>query len=218
MIPSKKDSIESQYRSFIENAYIPIPKDAQEKIIDNLLSLVELAGEKRQSLKAIFEQTCKIIFRLFGFREVAIGLKSREDFQFRYEELFGYRKDVADNFRKMKYSFEDMVSQERFPHIKIGKLAELNPMEGLPQWEKELYNRPYQLKEERAAPDEFHEGDYIDVFIYANNRDLVGWIELSSPVDGKLPSRITVRWIELIAGILGLVISEKWMDQDSERK
>jgi hypothetical protein len=218
MIPKAGPSIENQYRSYVETTYYPVPKDQQEKIIDSLLSLLELAGERRQPLRDILEQACRTMFRLFGFREISIGLKSREDFLYRYEVLFGYRRDVIDNMRKMKYTFEDMVSQEKFPHIKMGKLSELNPVEGLPEWERGLFSRPSQLEVKREIQTEFLEGDYIDVWIHGNNGDLVGWIELSNPLDGKLPERATVRWIELIASILGHIISEKWMEEEASRK
>lgn len=218
MIPKVSPSIDSQYRSFIENMYPAIPKDQQEKVIDNLLSLLELAGERRQPLKATLEQAAKTMFRLFGFTEISIGMKSREDFAYRYEVLFGYRKEVMENFRKVKYTYEDMVSQERFPHIKIGRLSEFNPVEGLPEWEKDLLNRPHQIEVKREGHDEFHEGDYIDVWIRGNNGDLVGWIELSGTLNGKLPDRTTIRWVELIAAILGNIITEKWLEEDVPRK
>ena len=210
-------SLDSQYRSAIETAYYPVPKDQDEKIIDAYLSLLELAGERRHSLRAVLDQACKVIFRLFGFREVSIGLKSREDYLFRYESLLGYRADVAENFRRVKYTYEDMVSQDRFPHIKMGRLSELNPVEGLPDYEQDLFNRKFQLKEKRETMDEFHEGDYVDVWIRGNNGDMVGWIEMSSPSDGKLPPRIAVRWIELLAATLGVIITEKWQEEDAIR-
>lgn len=218
MIPKAGPVIDSQHRAYIENTYYPVPKDQQEKIIDSLLSLLELAGERRRTLRDILDQTCKTIFRLFSFREISIGLKSREDFLYRYEALFGHGKEAMDSMRKIKYTYEDMVSQDKFPHIKMGKLSELNPVEGLPEWERELFSRPSRLEVKREAQDEFHEGDYIDVWIYGNNRDLVGWIELGDPMDGKLPERATVRWIELTAAILGSIISEKWLEDETSHK
>lgn len=201
----------------IEMNYSHIPKDNREKIIDNYLSLVESASG-RQSLRSTLDQTTKLIFRLFGFREVSIGLKSREDSFYRYEALFGYRGEVAEKFRRLKYTYEDMVSKDKYPNIKMGKLSELNPVEGLPKHEKDLFNRPYQLEAARKSYDEFHEGDYIDVWIYGNSGDLIGWIELSSTVDFKLPSKETVRWIELLAAMLGRIIVQKWAEEDLSRR
>jgi hypothetical protein len=179
------DTIDPKFRTYIETAYSPIPRDQFEKIIDNYLTLIESAGERKQPLDAVLDQTCKIIFRLFGFREILIGLKSRDDFHYRYAKLFGTSQESADVYRKIKYTTEDMISQDKFPHFKTGRLSELDPVEGLPEYEKDLFTRKFQLGESRKSQDEFHEGDYMDVWIRGTNGDLVGWIELLNPSDGS---------------------------------
>ena len=209
------DPIDRQYRAFIESTYSPIPKDDQEKIVDNILTLIEMGHDKKQPLRSTLDFAAKMIFKLFDFHEIGIGLKNRNDGLYRYEILFGYRKEVEENFRKMKYNHEDMVSNERFPFIKMGRLSELDPVEGLPEWEKELFNRPYQLTVQRKSPDEFHEGDYIDVWMYSHNKEIIGWFELSGPMNDKLPPRSHMRWIELIVAICSSIVVEKWAEEDA---
>jgi hypothetical protein len=175
------------------------------------MSLVEMARNKRQPLDAVLDQACKMIFRNFNFHEVSIGLKDRVGSVYRYHVFFGQRKDIAERMKKIQYTEEDMLSQDKYPFVMIGKLAQHNPFEGLPEWEKDLFGRTYQLGEKRASYDELHEGDYIDIWIYGSNDELIGWIELTRSGDGKLPSRSTVRWIELIADVLGSIITARWM-------
>jgi hypothetical protein len=215
MTPGKRDAIDRKYRAFIEDYYSPIPRDADEKIIDNMISLIEMAKDRTQPLNAILEQAAKLIFRYFDFREVAIGLKSRTEDIYRYEILLGYRPDMVDSYRKLKYTYEDMVSQDRYPSIRTGKLSELNPVEGLPDEEEYLFNRPYQLTVARESMEDFHEGDYLDVWMYGPNKELVAWFELSSPVTGKIPPRKTIRWIELVASICSSIVIERWAEAGS---
>jgi hypothetical protein len=212
------DTIDPKFKTYIENTYSPIPRDQFEKIIDNYLTLIESAGERKLPLDAVLDQTCKIIFRLFGFREVLIGLKSRDDFHYRYVKLFGASQESSEVYRKIRYTTEDMISQEKFPHFKTGRLSELDPVEGLPEYEKELFTRKFQLGESRKSHDEFHEGDYMDFWVRGTSGDLVGWIEVLNPSDGKLPPRSTVRWIELLASILGIAISQRWADEDASKR
>jgi len=209
------DPIDRKYRALIETTYSPIPKDEFEKIIDNLLTLIEMGHDRRQPLNSTLDFAAKMIFKLFDFHEIGIGLKNRKDGLYRYEILFGFRKEVEENFRKMKYTSEDMVSNERFPFIKMGRLSELDPVEGLPESEESLFNRPYQLKVQRKSPDEFHEGDYIDVWMYSQNREIIGWFELAGPMNDKLPTRTQMRWIELIAGVCSSIVAEKWAEEDA---
>jgi len=209
------DPIDRQYRAFIETTYSPIPKDEFEKIVDNILTLIEMGHDKKQPLKSTLDFAAKMIFKLFDFHEIGVGLKDRKDGTYRYEVMFGFRKEVEENFRKLRYTYEDMVSNERFPFIRIGRLSELDPVEGLPEWEHDLFNRPYQLNVPRKTPDEFHEGDYIDVWMYSNNREIIGWFELAGTPTDKLPSRNQMRWIEVIVGICSSIVAEKWSEEDA---
>jgi len=210
--------IDVKLRQYIETTYSPIPRDDQEKLIDALLSLSEAGRDKRLSLHAFLEQVARMVFRFFAFDEIAIGLHDRKDDTYYYDVVFGYRADLAAEYHKLRYDHDDMVSQERFPFVKIGKMSELAPVEGLPDSERKLLNRPYAGSLARGGVDEFHEGDYIDVWIFGPQREISGWIELSKPRSGKLPSRATLWLVETIASICSLVIREKRLQEDASRR
>lgn len=204
------DPIDRQYRNYVENLYSTVPRDQQEKIIENIMTLIEMGHDRRQTLNTTLEFAAKMIFRLFGFQEISIGLKNRADGTFKYDIIFGFRKDVELNYRRLRYTLEDMISQERYPFIKTGKSSEYNPVEGLPERECTLYNRPYQVKTQRKGFDDFHEGDYFDVWMYGPNKELIGWIEVMGTPDDKLPPRGHIRWLELIAAVCADIVLEKW--------
>jgi len=218
MIPGKKEAIDRKFRMFIEDKYSFVLKDAEEKIIDSLITWMELAMDRKQPLKTVLEQAAKLIFRQFEFREVGIGLKSRTSETYKYEVLFGYKREIVDSFLELEYTLDDMVSQDRFPYIKMGRRSELNPAEGLPDEERILFNRPYQLTARRVSMDDFLEGDYLDIWMYGPNKELIGWFELANPVNGKLPTRRTIRWIELIAGVCSSVVLQRWAEEDLGRR
>lgn len=208
------DPIDREYRAYIESSYSPVPKDEQEKIIDNVITLVEMGHDSKQTLKSTLEYAARMVFKLFHFQRVSVGLRSRKDGYYRYEVIFGHGKDIEEAMRKVKYNYEDMVSNERFPYIKIGRLSELDPAEGVPEWEKDWY-MPFALAERRKSRDEFHEGDYIDVWMFSQNRELIGWFEIAGPISKKLPPRNDVRWIELIGAICASIVTHKWAEEDS---
>ncbi|HJX04209.1 MAG TPA: hypothetical protein VJ489_00155 [Thermoplasmata archaeon] len=74
------------------------------------------------------------------------------------------------------------------------------------------------MQVKREGFDVFHEGDYIDVFMYSPSKELVGWFELASPLTRKLPPRMTIRWLELLATICGDIVVEKWKDMGPAQK
>jgi hypothetical protein len=210
--------IDVRLRQHVETTYTPIPRDDQEKLIDALLSLTELARDKRHDVRSFLEKVAKTIFRQFAFDEISIGIYDRKENKYRMEVVFGYPPEIAAEYLKLRYDQEDMVSQDRFPFIRIGKLAELDPVEGLPESERKFMNRPYAGSLARGAVEDFHEGDYIDVWIYGPHKNIIGWIELSRPRNGRLPPRKTIRWVEVIASMCSFVIRQKWLQEDAARR
>ena len=132
-----------KFRRYIETNYSPIPKDEQERLLESISTLIEMGHNKKDSLKSVMEYVSNLIFKFFDFHEIAIGLKSRKDAIYRYEVLFGYRKELQDKFAQMKYTYEDMVEYDRFPNIKMGRRSEINFFEKVPETEKALFARPY---------------------------------------------------------------------------
>ncbi len=217
-MPTKEAfQIDSALRQYIESRYNPVPRDEQEKLIDAVIGLMEYGWDRKQTIPSFLEQVARLIFRHFAFGEIVIGLYDRKRKDFYHEVVFGYRNDLVPAYKKIRYAYEDMVSMDRFAFIKTGKLSELDPVEGLPEEERKLFSRPFAGSAARKAVDEFHEGDYFDVWMMDHNKNIIGWIEMSGRRDGKLPPKLAVRWVEVIASICALVIRQRWILEDQGR-
>jgi hypothetical protein len=46
--------------------------------------------------------------------------------------------------------------------------------------------------------------------MYDGRDNLIGWIEVSKPRSGKMPSCDTVRWIEVFTEVCAQAIERKW--------
>lgn len=206
--------IDGQLRQYIESRYSPIARDDQEKFIEALVGLTELGGDRKQTMRSFFEQVTRLIFRFFAFNEIVMGLYDRKRKDWYVESVFGFRSEIAAEYKRLRYSREEMVGQDRFPYISIGRTSAFGPVEGLPESERKLFSRPYAAGVSRKDLDEFHEGDYIDVLMYDPHKNVVGWIELSAPRGGKLPSRMTVMWIEVIASVCASAVRYRWSLED----
>ncbi len=208
-----KDPIPREFRQQMEKAYSTVPQGDLERVLDNLVYLIEFGKDRRQSLRSFLEQVARTIFKLFDFEEVSIGLKDKKEDKWRYEVIFGYTKQVESNLRKIEYDRDDMFGSSKYPNIQIGRLSELIVVEGIPDEESNFYNRPFKVGAKRQSMDEFHEGDFMDFWIYGPNKEIISWIELSRPRTGKMPQRSTVRWVELIAGACSSIIRNKWIEE-----
>ena len=83
--------------------------------------------------------------------------------------------------------------------------------EGFPVDEAELaaHHNPTLLKTPRIDLGSFLPGDYIDFYMFGSDGKLMGFIEVLETKDGRLPSKETVRWIELVSRISAAVIQPR---------
>jgi len=186
--------------------------------MEALVGLIEYGRDQRESLHAFLDQAAQLISRLLAFEEVVIGLYDREEKDYYHEVVFGYPSDIATELRRFRYSQGDLVSQRRFPSVRIGKLSEFNPVEGLPESERKLLSGSSTGANFRKSLDEFHRGDFIDIWMRDPRKNLVGWIGVSHPRNSRLPPKISVQWLELIASICACVVSQRWHQEDRARR
>lgn len=200
-----------EYVAHIKRKYDLAPQNEQEKILSGIVSMIEFSKDGRRSINSILEHAARMIFRLFGIREIGIGLKNRKDGLYRYEVILGFRQEVKDNLMRLEYEGAEILDGSKYPNIKIGRLAEFNPFDSMSEEEMRPYvNRPSLMNRKRTSHDLFLEGDYVFIWMFDTGDAMIGWIELSCHKDGELPSRTDVRWLEGIAEILSLVVQQRW--------
>jgi hypothetical protein len=196
----------------LRDRYSPIARDDDEKIMGAIQKLLLIVRSPNVPLRTILDEIGKSIHRLFEFKEIAIGLKSKNDGLFRFEVLIGFNSDAQRAMRKLTYTNDDMLDSKKYPNgIMITKKVEFMPVEIKPfkSGEEIAYNRPSLLAKERSSMEDFIEGDYIILYLSGRKDEVIGWVELSGTRSGKVPSRGAMRWLELIVSILASVICER---------
>jgi hypothetical protein len=196
-----------EIESLMKARYASPSKDDNDKFIDSLQGFISRT-QMNISVQRLLQDAARTIHSILQSHEVSIGIKDPQDGKYRYIAVVGYTKEAEDALKRFSYSYEEFISQQEFPGIRISKSLDLLIGENQPSQEKEkkAWNRPTQLKAERGSPEEFMEADYLDVHMYSSGTDLVGWIEVSAPKDGKMPSGQTLKKLELFGSILTLAI------------
>ena len=193
--------------SLLKARYSDFSRDENERILEGIQNFA-LRAQINIAMHRLLQDAARTVHSLFGFQEVAIGLRNPDDGKYRYDVIVGYGKESENALRRCEYTYDQFVSQREFPSIRITKLLDMNLGDLSPALgkEKECWNRPMQLEVKRKSPDEFTEADYLDVMMFAPGNDLLGWIEVSAPRDGKMPSGQTLRGLELFSSILSLAL------------
>jgi len=174
--------------------------------IRNFLDRIKVHGE---TLDAMLHEAAVYISAFTQFREVSIGVRGA-DGMFRYSAVVGFNKDAEAARRKMVFSPKDLTDVSvyrplRFCRISLFHLAEKKSYHA---GSEVAFNRPNLLGLPRQRPDDMIEGDYMEVHLIGKNREMIGWIEVSAPMIGKLPKRDAVLELEFFASCLTLVLSK----------
>lgn len=161
-------------------------------------------------LSDMLQDAANQIRSLFRFRYVMIGLRS-PDGQYRYEFMSGMRDDTWAAHRKKSYRAESFslsvpgwYRAGEISSLSRVYLEEKNPLG--PGYEDSV-NRPVLLSSKRTSADASLEADFLNTLIVGPRNELLGWIEYSGTVAGKLPDATAVRSIEVIASVLGAAIT-----------
>ena len=191
--------------------YSGIPENQDERLLESIIKIVSTSCNPRQKIDASLTEVAVLIHRMMNFKQVAIALRDRKDGLFRYRIFLGYRQESVSAFKKITYSITDIADKRKFPRIEINRnvhffLAEFKPY--LPG-EEETFSFPTQMDTARKSLDESIEGDYFEFYLFGDLDELCGFIELSRPSNGKLPSRQMIKWIELTAMVLGKSICSR---------
>jgi hypothetical protein len=212
------ERIDGHFRQYIEAKYGTAAVNDREKLMEALINLIEYGRDQEHSLHSFFDQVAHLISRLLAFDEIVMGLYDRKEKDYYNEVVFGYKDDIAIELKRLRYSNEDIVNQERFPHVRIGKLSGFNHIGGLSKSEQKSFGESSVEANAREFMDKFEKGDFIDTWMRDPRIGLVGWIKVAHPRDSRLPPKINVLWLELIASISACVVCQRWRQVDSARR
>jgi len=205
--------------SKLKDTYQIANKNHQEQLIFELSALVEYSLDRTKSLPKVLDRIGRLILKFFEFKSISIALRN-DDGRYRYVVIIGHPKDAEEALRKQSYSAEDLFDNNKFPCIRIMPTVHFSPVEGFPIDEAELtaHRHPTLPKKPRADLGSFLPGDYIDFYMSGYEDKLIGFIEVSETKDGRLPSRETVRWIDLIAKISAAIIQPRMRIKEEPAK
>ncbi|MEM2839869.1 MAG: hypothetical protein QXE18_07275 [Thermoplasmata archaeon] len=203
-------SLLERTRNILE-MYSTTRDDDDEVVMGEIIRLLERTKAPTKQLDIFLHDLARTLHKLFEFKEVCVGIQDSSDGLFRYKVVLGFRGGAQEVRRKIAYHPDEITDEKHYPSTQVGKRTRFYLSENQPfkDSEREAFNRPSALGKERESEDSMIEGDYIDVFMLDPEKEIIGWIEVSNPHEGKWPSKKTIRWLELFATIAGAVVFER---------
>jgi hypothetical protein len=205
MIGKEKDTAQD---AFLKEYYLPDPDSKEESRISEigifLSSPLAFSGRSEELFLGLGE----LIRRVTEFEEISFGVLE-DDGMYRYHGLLGYGEEAAKARCSIVYDSKDISDGVAFKSIRTGRNSHIYLSEYTPfkPGEEATFNHPELLGKPRKNADDMIEGDYLDIFLYGKQKKVIGWIELSGPRNGKLPTRDDILYLEYLASCLVLSMS-----------
>ena len=161
--------------------------------------------------EAFMKEIVDIALKLFAIESVGIALRDPADGHYHYRVIGGLDKEIEDGYKKLSYTKEELFAPATYPCYEISKHTRLFLSEDHPYSEGEefTYRRPGLLGMKRRSVTDSLEADYLDVLFHDPKGEVLGFIEISGTRMRKLPDATTIKWVELLASVLGIVIQKE---------
>ena len=183
-------------------------KDHTEKALEAMTDLFRKFEQSHGDLGVILNEATELVSKRFGIASVTIAVRNPVDRLFRYEAFAGVEEEAVVDFKKLVYTDEQVTDESIYKSYAISDLTRVYLDEDHPYaaGEEFTYRRPGLLDMKRRSLTDSLEADYIDVYLRGKDGELLGWIELSGTRMRKLPDIATIRWVELLACCLCVVL------------
>jgi hypothetical protein len=192
-----------------KNDYSHASNEQTDRSIECIQELCERMITQKVGSKEICESALKLIFRQFHIKEVSVALRSASDGRYRYVAMQGMRANVWEVHCGLSYTKDGLFDSKKYKSTQVSKYTRLFLAEDEPydSAEKKTYSEHLMLGSVRRAHDDSIEGDYLDILIFGPGDFILGFIEISGTWDGKLPTPRAIKTLEIVANLVGIVVS-----------
>lgn len=184
-------------------------KDPSNRVLDTLMKLTIEGLRPGKDIAQLLNDVAAMIDRHLQIRTTTIGIRDPKDGKFKYVAMSGLPDDQWQAHKVLSYTLQDFFDQAKYRSSSVSALTRLFMVEDSPYNPDEVstYNSRLSSVMIRRSAEDCNEGDYFDIHIMGPGDRLLGWIEISGTSHGKMPNANVIRWIEMIATVLGLVLT-----------
>lgn len=159
-----------------------------------------------QDVTAPVETIARSVSTLFGFRYVTIVAADEPGGDLYRRVLLGFAPEVIRERMGERIARED-IKTLLLPEFEVLPNCFYNPAEREVFWARAIYLGESTGHEPRSAPDAWHERDSLTLVLPDREGEMLGYISVDGPIDGKVPSLATMRQMQLFLNLVGLALA-----------
>ena len=162
-----------------------------------------------RELDLALESIARGVADLFGFRYVTIVLSDgNQSGEMTRRVLLGYDGQVMQDRKNERIARSDILAVLS-PSYEVFENAYYIPAEREFTWERSIYASETDRDSPRATPDSWHERDSLCLVLRDSDGEMIGYLSPDMPADGKIPTRETLRGLQLFVNLMGLALANQ---------
>jgi len=180
-----------------------MPADRFERVLEITQDILRL-----RELDLALESIARGVADLFGFRYVTIVLAAagNRSGEMTRRVLLGYEERVVQTRRNELVNKEELLALLA-PQHEVFENAYYIPAEREFSWERAIFASEAARDVPRAAPDAWHERDALCLVLRDSEGEMIGYLSPDGPFDGRIPTRETLRQLQLFVNLMGLALA-----------
>ncbi|GAC1660072.1 MAG: hypothetical protein NVS4B13_07340 [Candidatus Elarobacter sp.] len=160
-----------------------------------------------RELDRALESIGRGVIDLFGFRFVTIVLADgNQTGEMTRRVLLGYDEAVAAQRKNERVAKADILTILA-PHYEVVENAYYIPAERELQWERVIHAGEADGHAPRRTPTAWHERDSLCLVLRDSDGEMIGYLSADEPLDGEIPTRETLRGLQLFVNLMGLALA-----------
>lgn len=179
------------------------------------------SSHEGRTLQRLFEITQDILQAqdiVLALDSIARGLS--ELYGFKYVSIVASDEPGGEMFRRVIIGFDpEQIKKRLGEHIPRSAMVELLlpdfevmprcfyiPAEREQRWAYNIYIGELQFDKVRPRPNAWHDHDSLTLVLADRDGEMIGYISVDGPLDGRVPSLETLREMQLFVNLVGLAL------------
>lgn len=181
------------------------------KILDLLRSVVRV-----DDIEVVLQKVSDAMAYTFEFRKTGLSLFSKNSNEVTVHSLTGYTPEEERAVRSSKV-LKDKVLEDFKEEFRVTRTGYFIPGEKQGNGSSFVFiESPNKAVEPRKTPDSWHELDLLYFGMYDRDGNMLGYIQLDYPKNGKIPTKETMEAMEAFASIATIAVENSTMFKEME--
>jgi signal transduction histidine kinase len=158
-----------------------------------------------QDAGAALESIARGLSDVYGFKYVSIVASDRPGGEMYRRVIIGFPEHIVRE-RLGEHIPRSAIVQLLLPEFEVVPHCYYIPAESEQLWPYNIYVGPAPVDHARARRGAWHEHDSLTLALVDPGGEMIGYVSVDGPVDGRVPSRETLRRMQLFVNLVGLAL------------